>query len=253
MNSAAALKWTTWTTCQDWGACTRDQRKRSGFVTTLTRQHEWGPLGKLWRGWVLPTQQHSAHPAETAVSVRLALWIPKDVPLWLSSKLPPPLSPAIPQAPREPKHRPAEALHLGTHSQVVLIIRSLSWSGEVVVVHKINTFWRLRFRGLFHTVTLLNLNKLNDMLLFQDLIGNGACLRIRKAAFSRHQNVCHGFAVTKKSPIVWWEGNCGKSWFCWRRDLCHLNGPRCSCNERECLVLCLRCLVLDSAGAAQVK
>lgn len=51
-------------------------------------------------------------------------------------------------------------------------------------------------------MTLLNLNKLKYMDLFHGLIGKGACFSIRKTAFSRHQNVCHGFAVARKSPIV---------------------------------------------------
>lgn len=101
-------KWAVWDEC---------------FCWTLAWQHEWSPLGKLRGDRFPPTQQHSAHQDETAVNFWLTLWIPQDVPLWFSSKLPPPLSSAVPQTPDEPELWP-EALHLGTHTQVVSIIQS---------------------------------------------------------------------------------------------------------------------------------
>lgn len=119
----------TWTTCQEWDCWTKNQHKKTLVVVDpLTQQHEWGPVGKLRGGRFLPTQQHSAHQTETAVTVRLALRIPQDVPLWLSSELPQALAAAVPQAPHEPQHRSAAPLHLGSHTQVVFAIRSL-WRG----------------------------------------------------------------------------------------------------------------------------
>ena len=99
---------------------------------TLKQQHEWDALKKAWGSWILSSQQLSAHQDETAVNVRIALWIPKVVPLQLPSKLPPALSSAVQEAPHEPQHRPAAALHLGTHTQVVLMMRSL-WCGYYMI------------------------------------------------------------------------------------------------------------------------
>lgn len=54
----------------------------------------------------------------------------------------------------------------------------------------------------------------------------------------------HGFAAGKKDPLSDEKVTVGNHDFVDVGTGCHLNRPHCSCNEREGLVLCLRCLLL---------
>lgn len=144
------------------------QSMTRNFVKPLkNRLIEWGILWKLWGG---------RFPPGSISIVLLALWIPRDVPLWISSKLIPPLSSAALQAPHEPQHCPAAAIHFGSHTQVVLMIRWLDPEFQDFVLNLIEfNFFIQDFEGWrTDSVTQLNLNKLKYMHFFQDLIGKGA-------------------------------------------------------------------------------
>lgn len=234
--NAASLTWTTWTTCWTCECSTRHHRRGSGcyYQTAAWVRPSGKAQGKLAASLSAALSPSSwnrghrlAHPVDHRGCPPVILLAPHPAILpcysvnswWTVASHCRGGSPWHTHPGKEKKKKNgADKL----------------WVCVGVYIQKQVSYSELVFCFLL-TMNWLNLSKLRHMHVFRGWLVIKHASVLEKLLF--HVIKCVSWVCwCKKSPIVWWEGNCEKSWFCWRPGLHRLNGARCSCNERERLV-----------------